>query len=81
MYHLWVRLKPAAALGLGLFQLIQRGENAIGQRLVGKRPQPLGRLYLRRIGWQEHQVDALWKFELSTAMPPSPIQNQYDPFV
>jgi hypothetical protein len=31
--HLWVRLKPAAALGLDLFQLIQGGEDPIGWRL------------------------------------------------
>ncbi len=37
---LWVRLKPAAALGLDLFQLIQGGEDPIGQRLVGERPEP-----------------------------------------
>jgi hypothetical protein len=81
VYHLWVRLKPAAALSLDLFQFIQRGEDAIGQRLVRKRPQPLGRLHLWRIGWQEQQVDTLWELELSTAVPPCPIQNQHDLFV
>jgi len=38
--HLRVRLKPAAPLGLDLFQLIQGGEDPIGQRLVGERPEP-----------------------------------------
>ena len=47
-YDLWVRLKPAATLGLDLFQLIQRGEDAIGQRLVGKWPEPLGGLQIGR---------------------------------
>ena len=56
--RLWVRLKPTAPLGLDLFQLIQGGEDSIGQRLVGKRPEPLGGLHLGGIRWQEHQVAA-----------------------
>ena len=56
--RLWVRLKPTAPLGLDLFQLIQGGEDPIGQRLVGKRPEPLGGLHLGGIRWQEHQVAA-----------------------
>ena len=59
--HLRVRLKPAAPLGLDLFQLIQGGgEDPIGQRLDGERPEPLSRLHLWRIGWQEDQMQPLW---------------------
>src|SRR5437667_11216723 len=80
-YDLWVRLKPAATRGLDLFQLMQRGEDAIGQRLVGKWPEPLGGLHLWRIGWQEHHLDALRQRQLSTAMPARPIKDQHDLFV
>jgi hypothetical protein len=38
--HLRVRLKPAEPLGLDLSPLIQGGEDPIGQRLVGERPEP-----------------------------------------
>jgi hypothetical protein len=79
--NLWMCLKPTAPLGLDLFQLIQRGEDPFGQRLVGKRPEPLGGLHLGGIGWQEHQVDAFRKPQLSAAMPPCPIKNQHDGFV
>src|ERR1700730_787742 len=55
-YDLWVVLEPAAALGLHLFQLVQRGKDPIRQRLVGKRPEPFSGLHLRGIGWQEHDA-------------------------
>lgn len=79
--NLWMRLKPTAPLGLDLFQLIQGGEDPIGQRLVGKRPEPLGGLHLGGIRWQEHQVDAFRKPQLSTAVPACTIKNQHDWFV
>ena len=70
-----VRLQPAAAFSLNLFQLIERGEDPIGQWLVGKRPEPLCGLHLWRIRWQEHQVDPLRQGEASTAVPPGAIQR------
>src|SRR5436190_13545992 len=78
---LWVRLEPAAPFGLHLFQLLQGGEDPIGQWLVGERPEPLSRLYLRRIRRQEDQVDAFGKPQLSTAMPACSIKDQHDLFV
>ncbi len=44
-----VILEPAAALGLHLFQLIQRGEHSIGQWLIAERPKPRSLLDLGRI--------------------------------
>ena len=78
---LWMRLKPAAALSLNLFQFIEGGKDPIGQWLVRKRPEPRSLLHLWGIGWQEHQVDAESKPQLSAAMPPCPIKNQHDWFV
>jgi hypothetical protein len=76
-----VCLQPAAALGLNFFQLIEGGEDPIGQWLVGKRPEPLSGLYLWAIGRQEHQVDPLGQGESSTAVPASTIEHQHDLFV
>ena len=76
-----VSLQPAAAFGLDLFQLVERGEDPIGQWLVGKRPEPLGRLHFWRIRWQERQVDPLWQLQSGTAVPASTIQYQHDVFV
>ena len=76
-----VRLQPAAAFGLDLFQLVERGEDPIGQRLVRKRPEPLRRLHLWGIRRQEHQVDPLWQLKSSTAVPAGTIENQHDLFV
>src|SRR5207248_6418549 len=60
-------------MSLDFFQLIEGGEDPIGQRFVGKRPEPRSCLYLWGIRWHEHQVDPLRQFELSTAMPASTI--------
>jgi len=76
-----VCLQPAAAFNLDLFQLVKRGEDPIGQRLVGKRPEPLRGLHLWGIRRQEHQVDPLWQFESCTAVPASPIQHEHNVFV
>ena len=76
-----VSLQPAAAFGLDLFQLVERGEDPIGQWLVGKRPESLGGLHLWGIRRQEHQVDPLGQRESSTAVPASTIQYQHDVFV
>ena len=76
-----VRLQPAAARSLDLFQLIEGSEDPIGQWLVRKRPEPLSGLHLWGIRRQEHQVDPLWQYESSTAVPPGTIQNQHDLFV
>lgn len=81
MNHSWVILEPAAALGLHLFQLIQRGEDPIGQRLIGERPKPLSRLEFGRIRWEKQQVDSLGKRNLGTLVPTGPIQDQHDLFV
>ena len=48
-HHGWMVLEPATTLGLHLFQLIQRVEPPIGQRLVGEGPKPLSRRELGRI--------------------------------
>ncbi len=72
-----VILEPAAALGLHLFQLIQRGEHPIGQWLVGERPKPRSLLDLGRIRREEQQLDAFWKRERGTLVPPRAIQQQH----
>ena len=58
VYHLWVIQEPPAALSLHLFSLIQRGEDPIDHRLVGERPESLGRLHLGSRGRQEDPVEA-----------------------
>src|SRR5215469_10785681 len=78
---LWMRLKPAAALSLNLFQFIEGGKDPIGQWLVRKRPEPFSRLHFWGIRRQEHQVDALRQCKSSTAVPAGTIQDQHDLFV
>ena len=77
---LGMRLQPAASLGLDCFQLIQRDENSIGQRLVRKWPEPFSGLDLWGIRGQERQMDALRDPEVSAAVPARPIHDQQDLF-
>jgi hypothetical protein len=72
------RLEGDAALGLGIFQLVDRGEMPVGQRCVGEWPEMLGRLELRRIRWQEQQMDMRRDTQLAAGMPPRAIQYQHD---
>jgi len=71
-------LKNDTPLGLHLLQLIQGLEATVGNGLVRERPQSLAGLQLRRVGWQKHEVDALWHHHLSTLMPACSIQHQHD---
>ncbi len=48
-----------AVLDLGCFEISEGTEGAIGDAVVGKRPQAFTGVQFRRIGWQEEQVDAL----------------------
>lgn len=70
LHHRWMILEPAAAIGLYLFQLIQRVEHPIGQWFVGKRPEPFSGLYLGRVCREEVQA---WH---SCATPPHPTAAQ-----
>jgi hypothetical protein len=81
LYDLWMNLEPPTALSLHLLQLVERGKDSIGQRLIGKRPESLGRLDFRRIGRQEDQMDALGKPKVSTTVPSCPIEDEHDLFV
>ena len=44
-------LQRGAALGEHGFQVVERGEGLVDQRLIGQWPEALGRLELGRIGW------------------------------
>jgi hypothetical protein len=73
--------QPAAAFDLDLFQRVERGEDPIGEWLVGKGPEPLCGLHLWGIRWQEHQVDPLRQLKSRTAVPSGTIQHQHDVLV
>ena len=60
---LWHGRESAAAQAQHILKRIEVVEGAIDQRFVEKRPEPLGRLQLRRIGRQLHEVQAIWKGE------------------
>ena len=52
-------LEDQAALGLDRLQCRQAREGAIGQRLVGERPEVFGGLQFRRLRRQEEQMQAV----------------------
>jgi len=57
--RIWPLLQGDTAGRLGVFQIVNVGEMAVDQRCVGEQPQMLGRLELRRIGWQKEQVNVI----------------------
>jgi hypothetical protein len=69
-------LQGHAARGLGVFEVLDGGEMAVGQGSIGQRPEMLGRLELRRIRRQEEQVDIVRYAQLDAGMPAGAIQHQ-----
>jgi hypothetical protein len=69
-----------AALRLGLLQVRDGGEVAVGQRGVGEPPQVLGRVELGRVGRQEEQMEMLGHLELGAGMPARAVQDEHDLF-
>jgi hypothetical protein len=49
------RLEGDTTVGLGVVQVVNRGEMAISERRVGHRPEMFSRLELGRVGWQTKQ--------------------------
>jgi len=73
-------LQRQAAGGLGVLQLVDRGEMVIGERRVGERPQMLGGLEFGRVGRKKQEVDMIGHAQALGAVPPSPIQHEHDLF-
>lgn len=74
-------LKDAAALGLDCLQGRQIVEPSIGQRLVGERPEMLGRLQFWRVGRQKEQMNALRDGDLLAGVPAGTVEHQQDVFL
>jgi hypothetical protein len=72
-------LQHDTALNLGGLQVIEGAERAIGNALVGERPQPLAGLQLGRIGWQEEQLNTIGDHKVGTGMPTRLIEHQQYP--
>lgn len=69
-------LEPAAALCLNILQLIKRTEDAIGQWLIGERPQAFCGLQFRRMRGQKEQMQPFGNHQSTTLVPASLIQHQ-----
>ena len=74
------RVEGDAALGLGIFELVDGGEVPIDQHGVRQRPQMLGGLELGRIRREKQQVDVLGHVQLDARMPARAIQHEHDLF-
>ena len=73
---LWLLLEDNTALRLGSLQVIQALEMAIGEGLVGQRPQPLAGLEFGRVGRQEKELDTCRDDHLLAGMSPCLIENE-----
>jgi hypothetical protein len=70
------RLQGDAAGGLGVLQVVDRGEMTIGKCGIRQWPQMLGGLEFRRIRRQEEQMDMLRDTQLQAGMPPRAVQDE-----
>jgi len=70
------RLERNAAGGLGVLQVVDRGEMAIGKCGIRQWPQMLGGLEFRRIRRQEEQMDVFGDTQLQAGMPPRAVQDE-----
>ena len=70
------RLERDAARSLGVFQILDGSEMAVGEGGIGQGPEMLGRLELGRIRRQEEQVDMLGHTQPDARMPARTIEHQ-----
>src|SRR5262249_28622956 len=61
---LWLTLEKRAVGQLRVLELLERGEMAVEEWGVGKWPQMLSGLQLRRVGREEEEVDVLWHTQM-----------------
>lgn len=74
----WLPLEGKAALVLHRLEGGEGVEAAVGERLVGQRPEVLGGLEFGGVGREEEQMDALGATNRLAGMPPGAIQDQQD---
>ena len=71
-------LERDTALGLGVLQVVNRGEMAVGKRGVGERPQVFGGLKLGRVGGQKEQVHMVGDAQVDAGVPAGPVEHQHN---
>ena len=64
-----------------LLQRLKRGVRPIGDAFFDQRPEPLGRIQLRRVGWQANQRQAFGHPQGFGAMCRCAIQDQHNAFL
>jgi uncharacterized protein YbaR (Trm112 family) len=74
-YQSWPILQGFTPLALFGDQGIERLKTLVGDAFVCQRPQMLGWLQLRRIGWQPERMNAFWQDQLFAAMPARTIKQ------
>lgn len=72
------RLERNAAGDLGVLQVVDVGEMAIGKCGICQWPQMLGGLEFRRIRRQEQEMDMLRDTQRQAGMPPRLIQDEHN---
>jgi hypothetical protein len=73
-------LERGAPLGLGVFQVVNRGEMAVGQHGVSQWPEMLSRLQFGRVRRQEEQMDVLRHAQMDAGVPACAVENEDDLF-
>ena len=67
-----------ALFGEGVGEIVEGLEGRVGDRFVGRRPEPFGGLQFGRVGRQEAELEALWHHQLLGNVPAGIVEHQDD---
>ncbi len=70
-----------AAPGKGFSERLKDREAAVGNDIVGERPEPFGGLQLRAVGWQEDKTHTLGWRDLLARVPAGVVEDEDDGLV
>ena len=73
-----VLMEIAASPAYDGIEIVDRVEVFVGERLVDERPEVLGRLQFRGVGWLVDEPDAVGDGEILWSMPSGIVELEYD---
>jgi hypothetical protein len=73
-----IAIESAASLGDDGIEILDGLEVFVGERLVDKRPQMLGRLQFRRVGWLIDEANAIRDGQVLRRVPAGIVELQHD---
>jgi len=76
--RVFVYREGVAALGDQALKVFEGFDAPVRHGFVHEGPEVLGGLELRRVRWEEHEVDALWNDKALRGVPAGSVQHEHD---